>query len=69
MPLIRTLTEEELPHARTVDKVEGAWIEADLLFPLIRGRDLGRYCTQHKGWYQIIPNHHYHDVKIGRRFC
>ena len=60
--LIRTLTEEELPRARVIDPVEGAWIEADLLYPLIRGRDLGRYAVDSAGWYQIIPNAHYEDV-------
>ena len=59
---IRTLTEEELPGARLIDPVEGAWIESELLHPLIRGRDLGRFCYHTKGWYQIIPNHHYNDV-------
>ena len=67
--LIRTLTKEELPRARDVDVVEGAWIEADLLFPLIRGRDLGRYCTHTRGWYQIIPNRHYDDVETEEDFA
>jgi len=57
--LIRTLTEDELPQARVIDPVNGAWIEADLLYPLIRGRDLGRYSFSTKEWYQIIPNKHY----------
>lgn len=59
---IRTLTEEELPGARLIEPVEGAWIESELLYPLIRGRDSGRFCHQTKGWYQIIPNKHYNDV-------
>ena len=67
--LIRTLTEEELPRARAIDPVEGAWIEADILFPLIRGRDLGRYCAGTEGWYQIIPNGHYEDVKTEEDFA
>jgi len=37
--LVRTLTEEELPRARSVPRVEGAWIESDLLCPLVRGRE------------------------------
>ncbi|WP_089728734.1 hypothetical protein [Candidatus Thiosymbion oneisti] len=67
--LIRTLTEEELPRARTIDPVAGAWIEADLLFPLIRGRDLGRYCSSTDGWYQIIPNKHYEKVESEEDFA
>jgi hypothetical protein len=57
--LIRTLTKNELPGARIVDTTVGAWIEADVLFPLLRGRNVGRYCTKSEGWYQIIPNRHY----------
>jgi hypothetical protein len=60
--LIRTLRDDELSKARKIDPVEGAWIEADLLYPLARGRDLGRYCLQTEDWYQIIPNTHYEDV-------
>ena len=60
--LIRTLTEAELPRARQVDPVTGMWIEADLLYPLVRGRDVGRYCAESAGWYQIIPNVHYETV-------
>ena len=66
--LIRTLTKEELPRARAIDDIE-AWIEADILFPLIRGRDLGRYCTDTEGWYQIIPNRHYDDVETEEDFA
>jgi hypothetical protein len=60
--LIRTLTEEELPGARLIEPVQGAWIESELLYPLIRGRDLGRFCYQTNGWHQIIPNQHYNEV-------
>lgn len=67
--LIRTLTEEELPRARAIDPVDGVWIEADLLYPLIRGRDLGRYCTCTEGWYQLIPNTHYEAVKPEEEFA
>jgi hypothetical protein len=57
--LIRTLREDELPGARGINPIEGIWIEADVLFPLLRGREVGRYCTDPAGWYQIIPNRHY----------
>jgi len=67
--LIRTLTEKELPRARTIDPVDGAWIEADLLYPLIRGRDLGRYCTLTEDWYQIIPNTHYNNLDSEEDFA
>jgi hypothetical protein len=60
--LIRTLRSDEFSKAREIDPVEGAWIEADLLYPLARGRDLGRYSLQTQNWYQIIPNAHYEDV-------
>ncbi|MCD6295990.1 MAG: SAM-dependent DNA methyltransferase [Deltaproteobacteria bacterium] len=67
--LIRTLTEKELPRARTIDPIDGAWIEADLLYPLIRGRDLGRYCTLTENWYQIIPNAHYEILESEEDFA
>lgn len=60
--LIRTLTEEELKRAQPINPVEGVWIEAELLHPLIRGRNLGKYCFDTEGWYQIIPNKHYSIV-------
>ena len=67
--LVRTLTEEELPVARRVPPVDGAWIEADLLYPLIRGRDTGRYCFKTEGWYQLIPNAHYANVETEKTFA
>jgi len=59
---IRTLTERELRRARLIDPVQGAWIEADLLHPLLRGRDVGRFAFASEGWYQLIPNDHYENV-------
>lgn len=67
--LIRTLREEELPRARMVDGVEGAWIEADLLYPLVRGRDVGRYAVDTQDWYQLIPNKHYEKVDTEEDFA
>ena len=67
--LVRTLREEELPKAKLIDPVEGAWIEADLLHPLIRGRDLGRYCIETDQWYQIVPNQHYEEVASEEDFA
>jgi hypothetical protein len=61
--LIRTLTEEELPGARQVEPVEGAWIESDLLYPLARGRDTGRFSLLTEDWYQLVPNRHYEAVE------
>ncbi len=66
--LIRTLTEAELGKAQRVDPVDAAWIEADLLYPLLRGRDLGRYAIATEGWYQIIPNKHYEKVETEEEF-
>jgi len=67
--LIRTLTKEELPMAQEIEPVNGAWIEADLLYPLIRGRDLGRFCHQTEQWYQIVPNSHYENVDEEEEFA
>ena len=67
--LIRTLSEQEFPRAKAVTPVEGAWIEADLLFPLIRGRDVGRFCYDTQDWYQIIPNQHYENVLSEEEFA
>lgn len=67
--LIRTLRKDELPTARWVEPVEGAWIEADVLFPLLRGRDIGRYCSKSAGWYQIIPNRHYAKFESEEEFA
>jgi hypothetical protein len=67
--LIRTLREDELTKAKSIDAVDGIWIEAELLYPLIRGRDLGRYCTATEHWHQIIPNDHYEDVKTEDEFA
>jgi GNAT superfamily N-acetyltransferase len=67
--LVRTLREEELPKAKLIDPVEGAWIEADFLHPLIRGRDLGRYCIETDQWYQIVPNQHYEEVASEEDFA
>ena len=67
--LIRTLTEDELSKARLVSPVTGAWIEADVLYPLVRGRDIGRYCFDTEGWHQIIPNRHYEEVEEEEAFA
>jgi hypothetical protein len=67
--LIRTLRKDEFPKAQEVDPVDGAWIEADLLFPLIRGRDLGRYSLQTDQRHQIIPNMHYENVDAEEDFA
>jgi hypothetical protein len=67
--LIRTLTEKELSRARAIDPVQGAWIEADLLYPLARGRDVGRFASATEGWYQLIPNKYYEDVDAEDTFA
>jgi len=67
--LIRTLREDELPRAKWVEPTEGAWIEADVLFPLLRGREIGRYCTKPGGWYQIVPNRHYAKFETEEEFA
>jgi hypothetical protein len=56
---IRTLSEEELSKAQSVKVNHGAWIEADVLYPLLRGRDTGRYASSAGNWHQIVPNRHY----------
>jgi hypothetical protein len=60
--LIQTLTTSELGKAREIDGSGVTWIEADLLFPLIRGRDVDSFNHNTKNWYQIIPNNHYTDI-------
>jgi len=67
--LIQTLSDIELRRARLVSPVEGAWIEADLLYPLIRGRDVGRYAAQTEGWYHLVPNQHYENVEKEEDFA
>jgi hypothetical protein len=67
--LIRTLRKDELPGARWVEPTEGAWIEADVLFPLLRGKEVGRYCTKPADWYQIIPNRHYAKFETEEEFA
>ena len=49
--------------------VNGVWVEADLLHPLIRGRDVGRYCHETAGWQQIVPNRHYDEVETEEEFA
>lgn len=66
--LIRTLREEEFPRAKLVEGTEGRWIEADLLYPVLRGRETGRYDIKISGWYQIIPNRHYRNVEPEEEF-
>ena len=58
---IRSLTDEELPRARSegIRTTSGYWIEEELVYPLMRGRDLGRYCYATKGWHILVPNVHY----------
>ncbi|HET7062618.1 MAG TPA: N-6 DNA methylase [Nitrosospira sp.] len=67
--LIRTLTVDEFSGATEIEPTKAAWIEADLLHPLIRGRDLGRYCFETDQWYQIIPNTHYENVDDEETFA
>ena len=68
--LIRSLREDELPIAQVLDEpAEGVWIEADLLYPLVRGRDVGRYSLRTDGWHQIIPNRHYEHIETEDEFA
>jgi hypothetical protein len=66
--MIRTLRTDELTKAREVRPTNGAWVESDLLYPLLRGRDIGRYCYQTDGWHQLIPNAHYSDISTEEIF-
>lgn len=65
---IRTLREEELAGAKKVDGTAGFWIENSLLYPLIRGRDVGRYCYSYSGLYIIVPNLHYEEMETEQEF-
>lgn len=56
---ISTINENELGRAKSIHGTQGTWIDANLLYPLIRGRDVGRFSQKTLGWYQIIPNASY----------
>jgi len=62
---IRTLTEEEFGGARSegLRPTAGLWIESELVYPLMRGRDLGRFCFETDDWYIIVPNQHYDEME------
>lgn len=66
---IFTLSDRELPRAQEIPPTYGAWIEAELLHPLMRGRDVGRYCWRTQGWYQLIPNNHYAIIESEQDFA
>jgi len=66
---IRTLTEDELARARAdITGTRGFWIEGELLYPLIRGRDVGRFCFQTEDWHIIAPNQHYNVMDNEQTF-
>ena len=67
---IRSLLPHELSRARTdgVTTTTGFWIEADLLHPLIRGRDIGPFSYHTDDWYVILPNTHYDDMESDDQF-
>lgn len=67
---IRSLTNEELPGARSkgIVTTRGYWIEEELVYPLMRGRNLGRYCFATEGWHIIVPNVHYHRMPDEEEF-
>lgn len=60
---ICNLDEIDLKRAKTINETNGTWVDASLLYPLIRGRDVGRYSSSTEGWYQIIPNNHYSEIE------
>lgn len=60
--LIRTLSPLELRAGNIAAATKGTWVEDSLLYPLLRGRDVGRFCYQYSGWHQIIPNKHYSEM-------
>lgn len=61
---IRSLTDEELPGARSegIVTTRAYWIEEELVYPLMRGRNLGRYCFSTEGWHMLVPNVHYDRI-------
>ncbi|MBM4033160.1 MAG: hypothetical protein FJ291_15445 [Planctomycetes bacterium] len=67
---IRTLSQAELGGAKSegIVTTAGMWIEAGLLYPLIRGRDLGRFCYATAGWHILVPNEHYDHMEEAREF-
>jgi hypothetical protein len=67
---IRSLNKEEFGGAKTegVVTTNGMWVEASLIHPLIRGRDIGRFCYSTDDWYIIVPNTHYEDTEAEEEF-
>ena len=67
---IRSLTDEELPGARSegITTTPGYWIEEELVYPLMRGRNLGRYCYATEGWHILVPNRHYAQMSDEDQF-
>lgn len=67
---IRNLSEEELPGARIegIHTTQGFWIEGELLYPLIRGREVGRFSYAMNDLYILIPNTHYDQMEDEEAF-
>lgn len=67
---IRSLTPEELPGARVenISTTGGLWVESDLVYPLIRGRDIGKFSYSTDDWYILVPNTHYEAVEAEDEF-
>jgi len=67
---ICNLNEEEFGGARLedVEMTNGKWVEASLVLPLIRGRDIGRFCHSTDGWHIVVPNTHYEDIETEQEF-
>jgi hypothetical protein len=66
---VRTLTAKEMGRATMYEPVSGTWIESDLLYPLLRGRDCGRFCAMPCGWYLLAPNSHYENMPSETEFA
>ena len=63
----RTLS--ELARARLIENTEGAWVEADLLFPRFRGREVGKFSASMVGWYQLVLNSRYVNFESQEDFA
>ena len=64
------MRDDELSKARKIDPVEGAWIEADILYPPARvAAILDGTVSKQKIGTKIIPNAHYEDVPDEEEFA
>lgn len=57
------LTELSVARIQGLNLTNSMWVDADLLYPLVRGKDVGRYSFKTSNWYILVPNSHYESVE------